>query len=383
MIAPKRVLTTMLQDVTGATSAPDLSLTGHSDRLAPSLARTERAAARLGRAFAGGRLTAAQRRMAAAIFHDLATEAAVQVRRTLAEHIMASPLLPRDLALRLARDVEAVALPVLEHAKVLEDADLLNLIAEGGTARQQAIARRETVSEKVSASLIDLGKKEVVVVLLPNAGASIPEAAYGKALDTFKDDPEVQALLVGRASLPCAVKERLIRLLSDDLKARLVERHDFPEALLNILTRHGREKALVANLAQFTDPQVAAAAARRLQLNRELTPSLLLRALCAGQLELFGAALAILAGASVDAAQRNLARSGTPALAALYTRARLPAVLQHAFQAALEEVLRARRAAAPVCEARLVDGFLHRYREVCPDGLESAIYQLDRLSLQG
>jgi uncharacterized protein (DUF2336 family) len=358
----------MLQDVSAAAPA----------RIA-SLASSARAAERLAGAFARGGLSEAESRMALAIFSELAEEAAVEVRRALAEHIKASPLLSHRLALQLARDVEAVALPILEHAKVLTDEDLLAIIAEGSTAKQRVIARRETVSEAVSGALIELGKKVVLLDLLPNDGAAISATAYDKALDTFGGDDDIQALLVARPVLPADVKIRLIRLLSEELKAELVARHGMPAELLAILARHGRERALSASLGIYSNPKLALAAARRLKLNGELTPSLLLRTLCAGQVELFGAALALLAGTPSDAAQAGLMKSGTPALVVLYQRAALPEVLQRAFQVALEEALQARRVGEPPCEARLLEGLLRRYHEVSPDGLEAAIFQLDRL----
>ncbi len=189
----------------------------------------------------------------------------------------------------------------------------------------------------------------------------------------------LQARIMERHALPADVKFRLIRLLSEDLKAELVARHGFPDELLAILARHGRERALITSCGSYRSPKLALSAARRLKLNGELTPSLLLRALCAGQVELFGAALALLAGTPSGAAQTSLLKSGTPALIVLYERAGLPAELQRAFQVVLEEALRARSVGEPTCEARLMEGLLRRYHEVSPDGLEAAIFQLDRL----
>ena len=62
----------------------------------------------------------------------LARDSAVQVRAILADEIKHLDCIPRDVALRLARDVEAVvAAPILEYSPLLSDADLIEIIACG------------------------------------------------------------------------------------------------------------------------------------------------------------------------------------------------------------------------------------------------------------
>ena len=57
-------------------------------------------------------LTDAERAEAHQILRMMATDAAEQVRRALAVTLKASPLVPRDVANQLARDVESVAVPM-------------------------------------------------------------------------------------------------------------------------------------------------------------------------------------------------------------------------------------------------------------------------------
>src|SRR5690348_11548036 len=75
----------------------------------------ERAAAamKLCRIIESQPLTDAERETAADILRIMAADAAEMVRRALAITLQASPLVPRDVALKLARDVEAICLPML------------------------------------------------------------------------------------------------------------------------------------------------------------------------------------------------------------------------------------------------------------------------------
>src|ERR1700722_4954978 len=68
-------------------------------------------------------LTDAGRAGAHDILGVMAGDAAEQVRRALAVTLKSSPLVPRDVANRLARDIESIAVPVLNYSPVFSDDD--------------------------------------------------------------------------------------------------------------------------------------------------------------------------------------------------------------------------------------------------------------------
>src|SRR3954464_7570873 len=90
------------------------------------------------------------RTLAAEILHVMAADAAELVRRALAITLKDSPLVPRDVALKLARDVESVALPILSFSPAFTDDDLAEIVRLGGPVRQLAIAKRPTLSPRVT-----------------------------------------------------------------------------------------------------------------------------------------------------------------------------------------------------------------------------------------
>jgi uncharacterized protein (DUF2336 family) len=349
-----------------------------------SAERRPQLAARLGSAFAAGKLSPAERLAAIEIFKCLARDAEIEVRRTLAEHIKCSPLLPQSIAVKLAEDVESVAVPILQSSLALSDDDLVAIIAAGNTAKQCAIAERPVVSEVVSSALVDTGKKAVVETLLANGGAEISEASFGTLLNTFGDDPEIQVLLIDRPALPCQVKERLVCFIADDLQARLIEQHEFPAVLAEQLTLHGREQAILQSLASLSSLKEIEPAVMRIYLNGQMTSTLLLRALCHGKLEVFSGGIATLARVPGAKAHKALCEAGPAALQSLYARTSLPAHLRTAFRVALEVALEVRREGKTAWEAaeekRIVHALVQSHNRLSPDGLESVLSQLSRLS---
>jgi len=85
-------------------------------------------------------LSEEEREYADEIIQILAADATELVRRTLSVTLRNSPKLPREVALKLAKDVESVALPVLENSPVFSDEDLCELVLAVTAAKQAAIA---------------------------------------------------------------------------------------------------------------------------------------------------------------------------------------------------------------------------------------------------
>lgn len=102
-------------------------------------------------------LSPEDRETAAEILRIMAGDAAELVRRALAVTLKESPLVPRDVALRLAGDVETVSIPLLNWSPVFTDADLVEIVRLGGPVRQLAIARRPRLSRAVTDAIAEHG----------------------------------------------------------------------------------------------------------------------------------------------------------------------------------------------------------------------------------
>lgn len=291
-------------------------------------------AAKIAHDFDRGEITSEQRRMAEEIFRLLVKDAEVRVREALAHNLKDSPTLPHDVAAALARDVDSVALPMLASSQVLTDDDLVEIVRlHGGTRKQAAIASRATVSERVAEELVEAGDQDSVATLLANTGARVSDASLERAVDRFGTDEKVQTAMVGRPKLPVTVAERLVYLVSESLKEQLARRHELPAALATDLILQSRERATIG-LAADSDAADVEKLVSQLHENGRLTPSIVMRSLCMGDLGFFEAAMARLAGIPLANAQRLIYDEGQLGLKALYDKAKMPPAQYIAMRAA-------------------------------------------------
>lgn len=347
-----------------------------------SAERRSQAAIILGTAFAHGALSEAERLIAIKVFERLARDVAIEVRRAFSEHIKDCPLLPRAIAQTLAQDIETVAIPVLRYSMALSEDDLLAIVADGNTAKQIAIAERQSVYEPVADALVGTGIKDVVGTLLANKGAKIGETSFHNVVDAFSDDRAIQALLVDRLTLPITVTARLVTLISGELHKRLVTRHGLPDVLAKELAKHGKERALLQAIPPTPSMREIEAIIGRLHSKDALTPTLLLRALCVGKLDLFTVGIAALARIPIINARALMHDVGGKGFKELYKRSGISKDLETAFQIALGVVLDVRRSTVFGWETtdtkRIIDRLVRAYDHLSPESLDSVLCQFGR-----
>jgi uncharacterized protein (DUF2336 family) len=284
----------------------------------------------------GVQMTQADREHAEEILGLMAADAATLVRRTLATTLRNSPNLPRHLAIKLARDVEAVALPVLKNSPVLSEEDLVELVLSGSPEKQVAIAQREMVSEGVTEVISLYAHRNAVEAAALNEGASFTDAAFSGVLQRFPEDDGVKGAVISRSHLPMHITERLVAMVTGELFDRLVNTHELPPQLAIEIASGARERAtldLVEQAGLSSDP---ARFVQQLHLNGRLTPSLIMRGLCLGHMNFVEFALAELAGIPRAKAWLMIHDAGTLGLKTIFERAGLPAGMFTAFRMAID-----------------------------------------------
>lgn len=298
----------------------------------------ERAAAahKLCRTIEAEPLSDDDRALAADILRIMAADAAELVRRALAVTLKKSPLLPRDVALKLARDVEGVALPVLSFSPAFTDEDLVEIVRLGGPVRQVAIAKRPKLSPKVADSLAELGGERAVVTACANDAVQFSEEGLQKVIARFETSERVLASVAYRQALPLAVTEKLITLVSDQVREHLINRHAVaPEAALH-LSLDSAERASVDLVDQAGRAADMKGFVAHLAENQRLSASLLLRGLVSGNMTFFEWGIAELAGVPHHRTWLMIHDAGPLGLRAIYERAGLPARLYPAFRLAVD-----------------------------------------------
>jgi uncharacterized protein (DUF2336 family) len=212
----------------------------------------------------------------------MAADAAELVRRALAVTLKGSPLLPRDVALRLARDVESVAIPVLNYSPAFTDDDLIALVRDGDEARQVAVARRPALSETLTGVIVDTCGEPAVEAVCANDNAAFAERSLQRAIERFGTSEAVQAAIAHRPTLPLAVAERLVAMAGEAVREHLVNHHALtPETALQIALG-ARERATFDLVEQAARSADLPAFCAHLNKHGRLSASLLLRGWRAG-----------------------------------------------------------------------------------------------------
>jgi len=302
----------------------------------PSVENRAETAAKIAHSFDAASLSPRERDLAEQIVRLMLNDAAVRVREALSHNLKTSSSLPHDVAMALARDVDSVALPMLESSVVLTDHDLIEIVRAANPEKQTAIAGRASVSPNVVSALIEGSGAAAISRLAANEGADLSEGAMQKILDRFGADETVQESLTRRERLPVTVSERMVAVVSDRMRDYLMARHEMSAETAADLLMESRERATVSLLPPGASGMDVVALARQMKDSGRLTPTLLLRALCMGDLAFFEAGIAALGDISLVAAHTLVYDEGPLGLQAVYRRAKLPQALYPAFRVALD-----------------------------------------------
>ncbi|MBY0564431.1 MAG: DUF2336 domain-containing protein [Hyphomonadaceae bacterium] len=346
----------------------------------PSEELRAQAAHKICRCIEDAQLSAEERQHAEGIIVIMAQDAAVLVRRALAVALKSSPKLPREIANKLARDVESVALPVIMNSPTLSDSDLVEIIRTCPPTKQLAVASRESLTVTVTGAIAEYAVPEAVERALANDNAIFNEGGLETAIDRFEGVSEVMAAMVHRNQLPVAVAEKLVSIVSGSLFDHLVNNHELPPQIAIDLAMGSRERATLDIVEQAGRQRDLVGFCKQLNLNGRLTPSLLMRGLCLGHMGFVEHAMAELAGLTHHRMWLLMHDSGPLGLKAAFDRAGLPPRLFQSFRAAVEVYHSIEREGAShdrsLFRKRMLERTLTLFQSVPKDDLD---YLLDKL----
>lgn len=337
----------------------------------PSPAGRESAATKVAAAFSGMQLGERERALAEEIFRTFVRDTEVRVRAALADQLKRSREVPHDIALALARDVARVASPMLEFSTVLTDEDLVEIVASASGAHQVAVAKRSGLGAEVVSALTEKGGEEAVATLMENHSVEIGEAAFARALDRFGDSERVNAPMARRPKLPLNIAERLVTLVSDGLRDHLVSHHELTPDMATDLVLSTRERVTLSLTADANQPDVIRLV-HQLNDNRRLTPTIVLRALCLGDIDFFEAAVAEIAGVSVVNAHKLIHDPGELGLKAIYQHCKLPAELYPLARAAIDVAGEIRHDGEPGDRQRFTERMIERLLTRAENSVDAA-----------
>jgi hypothetical protein len=258
----------------------------------------------------------------------LARDAEVEVRRALSSAVAGLDCIPREIVMTLVRDVDAlVSVPIIEFSPLLDDDDLIALIAEPPNALSlSAMARRSQLSPQIVDSLIDARDVSVLVTLLHNTATQIRESALDRITEMAAAVEDLRAPLVQRPELTERLVVKLSNFVASSLIFELSVRSGLSDEVRHMLERRLAEGADEKPGEIPSEEQIASASRRHAE--REVI-----------------AGIARRAGLSLDAVQRVFSTGMPKAIVALAWKAELSMATALALQAFPGRIVQSRRIA--------------------------------------
>jgi uncharacterized protein (DUF2336 family) len=304
----------------------------------PSVKVRSNIAKKVASSYCDSSFTSKSNKIALDILRLLLKDTEKQVRLVLARELKHNISAPHDIIFSLAQDEAEVAEEVLRGSKVLQDSDLIELINLDQDIRKMiAISEREFVSTNVTDVLIDLRRSQIVHKLLQNDGAHLTDASYSLIIDEFSNDSSIVELLVCKGGMSFILAEKLYYMVSEKFKKNMTKRQLIPVRAAEKITTDIRESMILKFLSPWMTDDDLSHLVDQMHTRRRLTDGLIMRALCAGEIEFFEVAIAKRVGIPVANA-RKLLKDNDVGFGAVYRSSKLPAEYKDAVKIMLKLV---------------------------------------------
>jgi uncharacterized protein (DUF2336 family) len=297
--------------------------------------RRAEAARALCRAFILSPADGQEREAMATAITVMIQSAAADVRAAIADALADSEAAPRHVIATLATDQVSIAAVLIRRSPLFIDGELITLLATAPTAVQDAIAQRRGLSCAVAAAIVKSCPVDICLTLLGNPSALIDDATFARLADRSDEDSALREPMLARRDLTPAVHQRLVKCVADKLSGLVRSRAWMSETRTALVAREATDRATIS-IAAGAEVHALAALVEHLRASAQLTTALLMRAVCAGQLDFFEIALAALAGVPVGRVASLVRARRNSGLRSIYLRAGLPAVAFDAFATAID-----------------------------------------------
>lgn len=213
------------------------------------------------------------------VLSALAEQTAQEARAELSERFADAPLAPKGLVLKLAQDAIEVAAPILAKSNVLDEKDLLSIAETGEQTHLKAISQRESVSERLSDTIVRRGDDHTVATLVRNEGAQISHQTFEVVSERAETSSVLQEPLIERPDTPNDILADLMLTVENRLRERIVDRfNEVDPAVLEQAMEASRQR-LSARLEEDREVEEARKYIRSQQVRRKLDGTLLARLL--------------------------------------------------------------------------------------------------------
>ncbi len=257
----------------------------------------------------GNSLTDEGMKIAEDIFRIMVHDVEIKVRAVLSESLKRARNIPQDIVEAIINDHDSVAIPFIKWYEDFSKEDLLQILEFQSINKQKAVAERENLTEDISQYIVERCPEEVINTLIQNPTANIKEQSYFSIINKYHDSNTIKESLISRPELPITVIEKIVNYLSQELKRRLIITHKLPTDIASDLIEQVKEKTTLKISEEYSSDKQIEELVHQLYTNNRLTPSLVVRSICLGDLTFFEYALVYLSNTPITEVRKILFNS--------------------------------------------------------------------------
>jgi uncharacterized protein (DUF2336 family) len=257
-----------------------------------------------------------------------------EVRECLARALADAENLDADVVFTIVASEDEIALPFLAVTPALDGWRMAAIVRVGDVARQLEIARRPDITANAIDEILAKGEVEAACAVLNNKLAPLSADHFRTIYEEHGNEPAILERLLRHPDLPVDVRILQARQASRHIQRLVSERGWLPPVAVDEVVASATEGTIIDLLAG-TDTDDLADAVATMASKEMLTPALLLRAACLGQMCVVEAGLAHLAGVSITRAQSMMYGRSAMRARAILRRAGLPEACNPILRAAM------------------------------------------------
>jgi uncharacterized protein (DUF2336 family) len=253
----------------------------------------------------------------------ITTDSDKQVRRVLADELVSLPRLDQDIIFSVLADENDIAIPFLVKTPALNAWHMLAVLKIGDDARQSAIARRGDLTAEAQAYILKAGAAAAVVALLDNGKVKLSADDLHKIYARFNQVGDVVERLLARPDLPIDLRITQAKRAAVRLRQMMAERGWLPANDAADIVADAEEGAVLKLLSEAQGPERTSAFSFLVAQNM-LTPSLIIRASCLGEIPVVASALGHLTGTTGARVLDIAGSKGASGMRTIVNRSGLP-----------------------------------------------------------
>ena len=201
-------------------------------------------------------LTGDDRKAAEEIASTLADDINDEVRSVLAFELRICMSLSPDIAVKIAQDIDEIALPFLATSCAFSDDQLAKLVPILSGVKQETISRRPDLGEQTVNAILEDGSKMSVEYILRNQNVSLSEKGARSAINKYGTNERLMDLMGNRKDLPLSILDDLITRVSEKCQAVLVLNYKIEPSVATELSSKARTGSLWARIRNAAPAQV-------------------------------------------------------------------------------------------------------------------------------